>query len=80
MAQEHAPRIHPDNPKWEYSNITVPNDGVTKVVRPDGGSNIVPDEPIIGTLNKLGKEGWELIAAFRPHDSAESTYFLKRRA
>jgi hypothetical protein len=72
--------MHPDNPKWVYMSIKVSNKGGTTVMRPDGGQFVVPDEHISVTLNKFGKEGWELVQSDPNPDSSGSTYIMKRPA
>jgi hypothetical protein len=56
----------------------VPNEGETNVLKPDGGINHVPSEPIIVTLNKLGADGWELVQGGVNADSSGFIYMLKR--
>ncbi len=63
--------------EWEYITITVSKNSV-KLKRPDGGEIVIPDEPISETLNKLGKEGWELVQGGPTKDATGSTYIMKR--
>jgi len=69
--------MHPDNPKWEYVSITVPHEGVTSVVRAEGGAGVIPNEHISESLNRFGKDGWELVLG--TPDSNGTSYILKRR-
>ncbi|MDR3718732.1 MAG: hypothetical protein P4K98_08010 [Bryobacteraceae bacterium] len=62
--------------QWEYVFITRSNTGKTIVQKPNGDSGIVPNEPIIVTLNKFGQEGWELVKEQEGRESAQGNVAL----
>jgi hypothetical protein len=54
--------------------------GVIQVVQVDGTVGVVPNEIILVTLNKFGREGWEIIQEGpNPNSSGGVMYLLKRR-
>ena len=52
--------------QWEYRVQTV------------GGTFSTKDEVVEAALNELGEEGWELVSAFSPENSAKVTLIAKR--
>jgi hypothetical protein len=80
MPQEHGPRVHPDNPKWEYIFIRQLNSGEISVLQPDGSvGGVVPNQHILATLNDFGREGWDVVQGGPNPDSSGINYLLKRR-
>ena len=56
------------------------NSGNTAVLNEAGiPVGMVPKEHITATLNRFGKEGWEVIQGSPNPDSSGVTYLLKRR-
>ena len=64
--------------QWEYVRIKKSSSGALTVLKPDGGSGILPDESIMAALERFGKDGWELVQENTAPDSTETTYTMKR--
>ncbi len=61
--------------KWEYLNLRSENQEYS--INGDSSIEFKPGESSIQIINKLGKEGWELVSAFAYHLS-DREYMFKR--
>jgi hypothetical protein len=66
--------------QWQYVLVTISNAGKTTVLQPNGASGVIPEQPMIVTINKFGREGWELIQENVAPDSSGVTLIMKRPA
>ena len=67
-------------PQWEYMFITVSNTGDIRVLDNHGKPGLAPEKGhILGALNELGAQGWELVQGGPNQDSSGATYVMKRQ-
>jgi hypothetical protein len=64
--------------KLQYCKVIEHHGGPTKVITENGETAVEPNENIVVTLNKFGKEGWEVIFGGTNIDSSGVAYLLKR--